>query len=195
VSASWWSCSALTHFAWPLLIAAVVISDAAAAQLAATWTDNSSGQAAFEIIRRAENEFDFSKIADVPPGSQSYLDSNVTEGVTYCYRVRAYTNSGISPYSDEACGFTVAQTFSQPGFTLWLTKAGTGDGGIMSGGNVVCGPSCTATFFPPGGVITLTAVPASGSRFVGWSGGCSGTGPCTVAGNTTVTVTATFSRM
>jgi len=188
---------ALTHFAWLLpLVVAAAVSDAAAAQLTASWTDNSSGRAAFEIDRRAQNEFDFSKIADVPAGSQSYVDPSVLEGVSYCYRVRAYTDAGQSPYSDEACGSApVPAVAQQPGFMLSITKAGTGNGGIVSGGTELCGSSCTATFFPPGGVITLTAVPAPGSSFVGWSGGCSGTGPCTVVSNTTVAVTAIFNRM
>jgi hypothetical protein len=42
-------------------------------------------------------------------------------------------------------------------------------------------------------VVTLTGTPASGATFSGWSGGgCSGTDPCTLAGNGSVTVTATF---
>jgi hypothetical protein len=188
----------LTHFAWLLpLVAALTLSDlAGAAQLTASWADNSAGQAAFEIDRRAQNEFDFSKIADLPAGSQSYVDSSVLEGVTYCYRVRAYTDGGESPYSDEACAFApVSAVVQTSDFMLWITKAGTGTGGIVSASSEVCASSCTATFFPPGGVITLTAVPAAGSRFVGWSGACSGTGPCTVMGNTTVAVTATFNRI
>jgi len=195
LSASWSCRRFLTLFAWPLLVAVAAVSEADAAQLTASWIDNSSAQAAFEVDRRAENEFDFSKIADVPAGSQTYVDSSVIDGVTYCYRVRAYTNYGVSPYSDQACGMTVAPTAPQPGFTLWITKAGSGSGGIVSSGTMLCDATCTATFFPPGGAITLTAVPAPGSRFVGWSGGCSGTGSCTVVGNITVAVTATFNSV
>src|SRR5260370_18142591 len=43
--------------------------------------------------------------------------------------------------------------------------------------------------------VTLTATPGAGSRFDGWSGRCSGTGPCTVTGNGLVAVTATFSQL
>src|SRR5262249_33701489 len=119
---------AFTHIAWLLLLlVATVVSDAAAAQLTASWTDNSAGLAAFEITRRAENEFDFSSIATVPAGSQSYVDSGVLEGVTYCYRVRAYTDAGQSADSDQACASVpVAAVVHQPAFMLWVTKAGSG---------------------------------------------------------------------
>ena len=40
---------------------------------------------------------------------------------------------------------------------------------------------------------TLTAVPTGGSKFVGWSGACAGTGTCTVLMNRAQSVTASFS--
>jgi hypothetical protein len=44
-----------------------------------------------------------------------------------------------------------------------------------------------------GSTITLTATPAAGSLFIGWTGGgCSGTGTCTVTMNGNTTVTAQF---
>jgi YVTN family beta-propeller protein len=43
-----------------------------------------------------------------------------------------------------------------------------------------------------GTVVTLTPVPAAGSRFSGWSGACSGTGTCSVTMNAAKSVTATF---
>jgi hypothetical protein len=194
--------TALAHFAWLLVIVATVVSDVAAAQLTASWVDNSSGQAAFELDRRAENEFAFSKIADVPVGSQGYVDSDVIEGVTYCYRVRAYTDFGASPFSDEACGSVApaaAASTDVPAtpstFTLTITNVGPGSGVVSSAsGPLACWWSCSATY-AAGTIVTLKAMPAAGSKFVGWSGGCSGTGPCTVTGNTVVGVTATFSRM
>jgi len=40
--------------------------------------------------------------------------------------------------------------------------------------------------------VTLTAVPAAGSLFGGWSGACSGTGSCVVSMTAARSVTATF---
>ena len=55
-----------------------------------------------------------------------------------------------------------------------------------------CGTSC-AHQYPVGISVTLTATPAAGSTFGGWSGACTGTATCTVtAGKEPVGVTATF---
>jgi hypothetical protein len=46
--------------------------------------------------------------------------------------------------------------------------------------------------FPPGEQISLTATPAAGDVFAGWSGDCTGLGACSLAMNTSHAVTATF---
>src|SRR5207249_4903256 len=57
---------------------------------------------------------------------------------------------------------------------------------------IACGATCAATY-ASGSSVTLTAVPAAGSTFSGWSGGsCTGTGTCTVTMSAAQTVTATF---
>ncbi len=54
-----------------------------------------------------------------------------------------------------------------------------------------CGATCSQSV-TAGTALTLTATPAAGSTFAGWSGACSGTGTCTVTVNAATTVTATF---
>jgi len=71
------------------------------------------------------------------------------------------------------------------GPTITVSKAGTGSGTVTSSpSGINCGGTCTASFTGVGSAITLTATPAAGSTFAGWSGGgtpaCSGTGTCTV---------------
>src|SRR5206468_8460444 len=57
---------------------------------------------------------------------------------------------------------------------------------------IACGATCSASF-PSGTLVTLTATPAAGFTFTGWSGGgCSGTGPCTVGLGADTSVTSTF---
>jgi hypothetical protein len=54
-----------------------------------------------------------------------------------------------------------------------------------------CGISCL-TFFDAGTQVTLTATPALGATFTGWTGACSGTGACVVTVEGPVVVGATF---
>ncbi len=69
-------------------------------QIALTWNDNSDYETGFIIDRRMENT-DWEFLADVAMDTQSYLDSGLTPGVTYYYRVYAY-GFGDSDYSNSA---------------------------------------------------------------------------------------------
>jgi subtilisin family serine protease len=77
--------------------------------------------------------------------------------------------------------------------TLTVTKGGARSGTVTSSpAGINCGTTCTHSF-TSGTLVTLTATPASGSAFAGWSGGgCSGTGTCVVTMNAATTVTANF---
>jgi len=60
--------------------------------------------------------------------------------------------------------------------TLTVTLSGAGSGTITSSpAGINCGATCTGTY-QLNTQVTLTAAPASGSEFQGWSGACSGTG-------------------
>jgi hypothetical protein len=76
---------------------------------------------------------------------------------------------------------------------LTIAKAGSGSGTVRSSGQagIVCGPDCSE-YYVAGASVTLTATPADGSTFAGWSGPCSGTGTCVVGISLSTTVTATF---
>jgi hypothetical protein len=75
--------------------------------------------------------------------------------------------------------------------TLTVTKTGTGSG-TVTGSGINCGTDCMQTY-DEGTSVTLTATPATGSTFTGWSGGgCSGTAPCVISMTQNRTVTATF---
>jgi peptidoglycan/xylan/chitin deacetylase (PgdA/CDA1 family) len=78
-------------------------------------------------------------------------------------------------------------------YALNVSKAGNGSGTVTSSPTGInCGTTCTANFSYNSSV-TLTAYPATGSSFTGWSGaGCSGTGSCHVTMGAARTVTATF---
>lgn len=78
-------------------------------------------------------------------------------------------------------------------FALTVTEAGSGAGTVKSApAGISCMPTCTASF-ASGTQVTLTATPATGSTFTGWSAPCEGTGTCTVTITAATAVTATFS--
>ncbi|CAH1904972.1 Flg_new_2 domain-containing protein [Candidatus Nitrotoga sp. HW29] len=79
-----------------------------------------------------------------------------------------------------------------PTFLLSVSKPDNGTI-ISTPGGINCGTSCNAPF-TRGTNVTLTATPASGFVFSGWSGACSGTGAtCSVVMNTLRSVSAIFS--
>jgi uncharacterized repeat protein (TIGR03803 family) len=73
-----------------------------------------------------------------------------------------------------------------------LTIAFFGSGTVTDNAlNIDCSSLC-GPFFAPGTMVTLTAAPAAGSTFLGWSGACSGTGTCSLTINSAQSVGATF---
>ncbi|HEX6752134.1 MAG TPA: hypothetical protein VF093_00910 [Solirubrobacterales bacterium] len=76
--------------------------------------------------------------------------------------------------------------------TLTVSKAGTGTGTVTSAPKGIdCGSTCTANF-DVGKKVTLLAGEDPGSTFTGFSGACTGTGPCQVTMSEARSVTATF---
>ena len=73
---------------------------------------------------------------------------------------------------------------------LQVSSAGSGSGSGVRWRNQLPG-ICTVNV-TPGTQITLTATPASGSAFAGWTGACSGTAACTVTIDSSQSVGATF---
>jgi subtilase family protein/List-Bact-rpt repeat protein len=74
-----------------------------------------------------------------------------------------------------------------------VSFGGDGKGAVAAGdGSIDCGSVCAARV-PTGTQVTLSAAPAAGSVFRGWSGACSGTFTCVVEVREPVDVTALFS--
>src|SRR5262249_24317179 len=91
---------------------------------------------------------------------------------------------------------TITATFSSlTTVGLSVTVSGGGTGTVTSTpAGITCSSVCTATF-PTGTAVSLSATGGAGSVFAGWSGACSGSGPCTVVLDQARAVTARFSRV
>ena len=95
--------------------------------------------------------------------------------------------SGLFPAAANTGDGSIAITY----FTLSVSVSGQGS---VSGTGISCGGTqtdCTESF-APGDLVSLTATPASGMEFDGFSGACSGT-VCQVAVAADGTVSAAFS--
>jgi hypothetical protein len=79
-----------------------------AAQLTLTWSDNSSNENGFKIERRVGTTGTYAQIASVGINVKSYIDTNLLNSTTYCYRIRSYNSAGSSAYSNESCAKTLA---------------------------------------------------------------------------------------
>jgi hypothetical protein len=110
-----------------------------------------------------------------------------------------------------ACTVTMSQArsvtarFVNRSFALGLSATGDGGGTIATAEGAQPALSCAAAAgatsgsctaaYPAGTVVSLLATAATGSRFGGWSGACTGTGDCTVTLDQARSVTATFELM
>ena len=92
--------------------------------------------------------------------------------------------------------FTTTPPPPPPPHTLAVSRAGSGSGSVSSSPAGISCPGTCANTFTSGSSVTLTASPAFGSTFSGWSGGgCSGTGTCTVTMSVDQSVTASFATI
>ncbi len=170
------------------LLAAPVALLAAPTKLTLSWIDNSNNEDSFLVERKIGAGGTFVEIAVLAANTVTYGDFSVSPSVLYCYRVRARNQHGNSDYSNEACRAALAV------YNLDVAKAGDGTGTMTSSpAGISCGADCSEPYSEQT-QITLTAQPAAGSVFAGWSGGgCSGTGSCIVTMNSDTVVTANFS--
>ncbi|MEO8154831.1 MAG: InlB B-repeat-containing protein, partial [Rhizobacter sp.] len=132
-------------------------------------------------------------------GTVVTLTASAASGYTFT----GWSGSGVSCPGTGTCVLTMSSaraataTFTQNALpTFALTTTVVGSGSISSNpSGISCGSSCTAAY-ASGTVVTLSAAPASGFSFTGWSnGGCSGTNSCAVTMSAARQAQATFTAI
>jgi M6 family metalloprotease-like protein len=103
-------------------------------------------------------------------------------------------------FTDSLIGLSLRVDSAVPnGFAVTVTRgwqldvAVTGEGTIRSGaGGIDCPGTCSRLFATRGTAVTLTAEPADGRVFQGWTGACTGGGACSITMEGARTVGARF---
>ena len=126
--------------------------------------------------------------ANFGQGSQVSLTATANAGSTFtgwsgdCTGTTNPCQVTVDTAKNVTATFTLVQRL--------LTVNVSGSGSVTSTPAGISCPTTCGAGYPNGTPVTLTA---TGSGFLGWSGGCTGTGPCQVTMNADTTVTATFS--
>lgn len=134
----------------------------------------------------------------LPTNSTVRLTASPESGSTFARWTGAC--SGTNPVCEVTlagprqvnAGFTRSTGASIP---IRVALNGVGNGRVTSApGGIDCGTECADTF-DVGQTVTLTATPASGSRFLGWSGDCVDQGrQCTLTTDQTRSAVAEFGK-
>jgi hypothetical protein len=96
------------------------------------------------------------------------------------------------PFNNVTSNHTISATFAINTYTLTVTISGSGSGTVTSSlPGIACGTDCTEDY-NYGTPVMLTAVPLAESVFAGWSGTCTGIGPCLVTIDEAKVVTTIF---
>jgi len=111
VGSSWHPCARVAGFLLLALLAGYW--EVSAGPLTLTWMDNAmDAPLGFSIERSTGTSADFAVVATVGPGVTAYTDLTVADATAYCYRIRAFTETTYSDYSDIACSAALDVTLS-----------------------------------------------------------------------------------
>lgn len=101
--------STKTEFPGPANLYSETIDDQS---LRLYWEDNSVFEEGFKLERKDEDG-DYAEIALLEPNTTTFIDKNLKYGITYIYRVAAYTITSTTGYSNEHSEKTI---FPKPSY-------------------------------------------------------------------------------
>jgi uncharacterized repeat protein (TIGR03803 family) len=128
-----------------------------------------------------------------PPNTQVTLNATPSGGWTFSGWSGACSGTG-SCVVTMTQSLSVGATFTQNPIYYTLTVTTSGNGTVTStDGYITCPGTCSHSYLS-NTQVTLNATPAAGWTFSGWSGACSGTGPCVVTMTQSLSVGATFTQ-
>jgi alpha-tubulin suppressor-like RCC1 family protein len=119
------------------------------------------------------------------------LHGQVGDG-TEAQRLVPVPASGVSGASAVSADSDTSFALIGPSRTLTVELAGAGTGTVGGAGGIVCPAVNCVARFPDSRVEILRAEAAPGTGFAGFTGACTGTGPCRVRMDADKEVTATF---
>ena len=101
---------------------ALEVDNSTDGQITLSWTDNSDDEDGFSVERSTSMDSGFAEVEKVAADVTTYADTDVEDGTTYYYRVRATRGTDFSAYSD-----TIDSTTAEV-----VAVLGSGDLGILN---------------------------------------------------------------
>ncbi len=130
------------------------------------------------LLRTAEGKYTYTMNTPIPT-------TGFTDGFNY--------NASDGKLTSVASRVTIIYTITPPA-TYTMTVSSVGNG-TVTGIGISCGTDCQGDFTRNTNAV-LTAAPATGHSFTGWTGACTGTAlTCTVPMDAAKTATATFTKI
>jgi len=77
--------------------------------IALSWTDNSTNEAGFELVRSLQSTTGYVLVAELPANTTAFVDEDLASNTTYFYKVRAINKDGASPYGNTVSPTTARE--------------------------------------------------------------------------------------